>query len=857
MDDSSDDSVGHGAGAGSSSSSSALKRKSETIVVSSENDEPSSDGTSEDTPDNAFDGASASAPASASASALDNAPDNASDAASSAGFRRHPKKKRRTKNTYKTWTAMGCFADDREDLFNTDKRELFCIACKEVISARHGPNVHVHLATAKHIRGWTLLQSPPPLSSSSSSSTISGAFARQAAAQAASSSASSSANSTAFAEALADAQAALAVHAVRNGVSKAAVERVYSEGASFIANTMWAKGRGMSGGTVARAFTRGTAMVNDALREWLVDAGYLCLSTDEASTLHLGRARPLGVMVYSSTKEKWVMLGALTDLDPDDEPGVNDGLTETGEVAGSGAGAGAGAGASSSASAAAAATAADSIDNTPSGIACRRVDNLLCSYGIEKATRIVGMVGDCAPFEEALAKKLGVPLILCVPHVLALALGTVNTRFPLFVACTNGLSTVVTSGGGLSRADALRAGGVSPSSIHCVSTRWLQLHDTGEYELSPVKGGDSADIVLERIRAVLRDSGDFIPAKDEAVRVSGTRRPVTAVLRDIRIALDVDTEDKSKWLRRGELEIRIVLALTKDLAAILRKACFDPHNINVTEILEDFDAALEKLGFVADVKGRASLLLHDMYKSMATIQYTDEEQKTLHATYCNAIVEAASSVRAVLTKYKADVFERLEQRRRFEPTTSPEELVLPTDGSPNDLAIAKFFGSIPESLKGGLVDDWFMYRKRWPELPADVKKKSMAQFWKDPAVSKRMVHLHQLGLWYACYPTSNVAIERAFGKMRTMEDVQRGSLSAENFEAELMHRVNSFLVDEVFGVAVGALRTQTTASARRVIGTSFSSSSSASAAAAAASAPAGTRRGGCGGERSGGGSGRG
>jgi hypothetical protein len=57
--------------------------------------------------------------------------------------------------------------------------------------------------------------------------------------------------------------------------------------------------------------------------------------------------------------------------------------------------------------------------------------------------------------------------------------------------------------------------------------------------------------------------------------------------------------------------------------------------------------------------------------------------------------------------------------------------------------------------------------------------------------------LCELGVWHGNKPTSNVACERAFAIMRTMEGPTRGSLKDKAIRQELMAKVNKGVGDRM------------------------------------------------------------
>jgi hypothetical protein len=755
--------------------------------------------------------------------------DDDDDAAFSKGEK---KKAARAKGRSGVWMRLTSPSDGFEWISNTREhrtefltsRKVFCLVCQEWKKVAHVPNAGKHAKRPKHMK-----RAADKLTAKSRvgpDNPIVAGFARAAAASAASASAGAGAprNEDII---VSDARAVAVLHAVSEGVSKNAVPAVYGKDATLLVRAAYEGGKPFTaGGVISRAYDRGAELLEGELEKWLATAGPLCLATDEATTSFLGRARPLAVLAYSSLKNQHVLLGMILDGDgkdkgagddddddeeeeeeEDDEDSSVEEVEEWEEEGGE----------------------ADmkdfrsgfkrkfhkgtlkAGDNYPSGKAARAINGLLERLGIDKNTRIVGMSGDCASFEAALARKLGVPLILCVAHVGALAQAPLGKLFPAFVALTAGLSNVITSGGGMRRKQVLKAAGLSPTKLHCSPTRWGQMDDTAKYLLERENPDDKTTIRLETVRHVLRVEREvFRPAKEETVRVNGTKKSTTLVLKDICTALDVNVEGTKKRRCRAELETRIVLALSTNIMAIIKDSCSLPNNINVTNLLANYTKAREHLqALTVTDHNRSLLIVNDAIKLMAVANFDDKEKDALRAELQPKVEAAAGKMVTVLDKYKDAIFDHLMRRARYEPSEEPKAFVVPkSTKDDSDVVIAQYFGTLPDEPQADLMADWDAYVSLWPKLPSSVKGLGICDFWKNAAVVGGMSgKLPEIALWYACYPTSNVAIERAFSSMRSMEDDQRQSLSAENFQAELKAIVNSFLVRDLVAHHAEQVRT--------------------------------------------------
>ena len=107
------------------------------------------------------------------------------------------------------------------------------------------------------------------------------------------------------------------------------------------------------------------------------------------------------------------------------------------------------------------------------------------------------------------------------------------------------------------------------------------------------------------------------------------------------------------------------------------------------------------------------------------------------------------------------------------------------------------------------------YVAEWDELDKvfvdgnPIKSIGINKFWSHPTIIALFAGrdlIPKLGRWYATYPTSNVASERNFGRMRAMEGPQRHSLSAESLREELLSKCNVELCKKILIKALDDLK---------------------------------------------------
>ena len=188
------------------------------------------------------------------------------------------------------------------------------------------------------------------------------------------------------------------------------------------------------------------------------------------------------------------------------------------------------------------------------------------------------------------------------------------------------------------------------------------------------------------------------------------------------------------------------------------------------------------------------MLLTTVFKKM-TGKFGKPAELALRAKYNPLVRAAAKAALAKYDEYIPRALNDLAHTLRFHPARTPQPIPIPEDD--DDFQIdSKFvedhFGTVRGGARATLVVAWNRYCDGYGKLPPAVKALSTGKFWIDPAVKAlvRDEQLCNLGVWHGNKPTSNVACERTFGIMRTMEGPTRGALTEKSIRQELMAKVN-------------------------------------------------------------------
>jgi hypothetical protein len=556
-----------------------------------------------------------------------------------------------------------------------DSKELTCKLCATTISgAANSANLSRHFKIASHKDKLARLLQPPANSLLRAMSFSGAAAAPMADA------------------AKADRRALLAMGAVGCGVDKSNVHKLYSGAMGTLAQQLMSSGSApASARTVARDLTRGVELLDVVIKHKL-KGQFVSLCVDEATCRLGGRGRPLGLLVEGAGLEEPILLDLFWSL-RDEEAGAGAaggghpllamgpamGVAAGGGGGGDGGGGGGGA--------------AVPLPRRPSEVAAARIKQRLAELGVP-FENVTSLMADNSSFGDALANNLNVMRTRCTSHVLALCFEALVKELKLFVLCTSGLSAVISAGGGTARREALRAAGLTPSSLSCVATRWCQQEEVAAYLLSEVNG----ERVFLTVRKLLTEHPAFQPRKKPAVQGGGgaaaqPEEEVPAPPEDVEDAEKVQVAGQgmvnagklltsvkgafgagARPSNAGLLELCLVVgALAKTLPAVLTVCGGKASNIPAN--LPDRLAGVRDPW--AEVSSDEALVSIPISAAIKMTKVPVADEMPLINQYAPVVLHACKAALGQYDKYMPDALAQLKRRLRFEPSLMPEQLVIP------------------------------------------------------------------------------------------------------------------------------------------------------------------------------------
>lgn len=477
----------------------------------------------------------------------------------------------------------------------------------------------------------------------------------------------------------------------------------------------------------------------------------------------------------------------------------------------------------------------------PSEKAAAAIVQLCEKFGINIATQVVGLSADGAFFNYAVARILGLPLFICLAHIMYGIFKDVSKDFKLFEAITLGLSTLIRSGGGHARANALAAAGLPPSKLHCIKTRWNQLFNVMLFLLEVNENADGSKTSnLEKVVKVVLNDPAFQPktsasapppakkSKPSSFASSATSSSLPlassssssltstlALLSASSSALDDDgDEEEVTVLYNGR---RIVGGA---LLAIVRKACLSWHETelecqilkNICEkvpqiITESSSKTHEvKLDYLMTLTQdfRNDLVLHggegNQHPLLEHISedpacrsvWTDQELTTLgESKYYDLVESAAARGLVAYDSHVPSVMVHLQRRLQYEVCNKPASPQLPLGEKQWKLGVVqKLLGCARSLYSQKARVELETYASSWDALSKELKELRGVAFWLQPEVQQAYPELSKLGCWYCCIPTSNVLVERLFGILRAKDSPLRRKMLVETLAREVCSENN-------------------------------------------------------------------
>jgi hypothetical protein len=108
----------------------------------------------------------------------------------------------------------------------------------------------------------------------------------------------------------------------------------------------------------------------------------------------------------------------------------------------------------------------------------------------------------------------------------------------------------------------------------------------------------------------------------------------------------------------------------------------------------------------------------------------------------------------------------------------------------------QFYGTDAGDMSVEFISEYKAYVAWWraqKDAGFDASVRKPKPFWIEKA--SIWPSLSKVGQWWSEYPTSSIAVERAFAYARLIDIPQRGSMSYETFARELLFRLNRPIVE--------------------------------------------------------------
>jgi hypothetical protein len=410
------------------------------------------------------------------------------------------------------------------------------------------------------------------------------------------------------------------------------------------------------------------------------------------------------------------------------------------------------------------------------------IEEACTTLQLDMPSQAVCLSGDNAPVNRAVAERLGLPFHGCLAHALQLVFKAFVAPFKMLKLVTQGLSTVITSGGGASRVQAVTAVGLRHNGLHMVHTRWNQAQAMMTYLME----NDFA--VYSTVQELLTSHSAFKSTIDEDVAEGLIN---ASLIRQVKAAFECSVPVGQRKYK-AMLECSIVNNRLQTMPALIDAVGADAEHFDVEVIprIENLRALLQ--GSTTDLL--VQMTLETVFEN-GIADYSASEKTTLRAEYGPLLMQACHAALAQYDLHVAPALAALKHRIRYDPKTEPAALPLPDDeGDVNVLAVRAFFGCLPSDDVAALVFQWQQYQQHWPLISAAQKALSPARFWRQQPMAS-WVNLAKLGQWYADVPSSNVAVERVFATMRAAESKLRTHVKLDNAESEMLVKVNAWVID--------------------------------------------------------------
>ena len=617
-----------------------------------------------------------------------------------------------------------------------------------------------------------------------------------------------------------DVSAALLMYGIKHTVPSN-IGEMYTEPALRMANFLSRQNGNKNvlppGGSVERAQARASAMLHEETVA-LLEGHTGALIADEANTSFAsGKTKVLGVAFEAASLPYPIFIDFVFDMDEDYELDPE-----------------------------------DAEGKTWSSKAAAHILKVLAENKVS-IDQITVFVADNAKAMQALAAKLGLPLINCIPHSLQVVFMYFSKHFKRYTIAIYSTAAFIKAGGGSARIKALTDAGIQTSKLKPKATRWRQGDLTCQYLLNVEPGAADDRIVFERLRDVVRSDISFKVGKvmraeakaaasaaaasaaaASAAAAAGPdadgeeeeededqelvicampgavreKAPIKKIALELEQVFEAKKGDGDKRNFFAETELRIVRYFASGLQDVIVKMCANVNDIDLVNVIDELDGIKRRLELGKD-KQKHNIVFQHIFNE-CSFELSEAEKRAYVDKFSDDISKACTVALAKYEELIPKALRELEHRLRYEPMLKPVAFPAPVRARYDADDVVRFFGAVPGDVDLEVIEDWEHYVEKWESIPLEIKKLGIGPFWDNPYVKslfrdKKADKLRRYAKWWGSRPTSSVAMERIFSIMRSMEGSQRMALSREMIRFELKVKCNRWIAERVYNRTASSL----------------------------------------------------
>jgi len=455
------------------------------------------------------------------------------------------------------------------------------------------------------------------------------------------------------------------------------------------------------------------------------------------------------------------------------------------------------------------------------------VSALAKDIGLDLQLQVTELMGDNVAYNKAVARRLGVDLGKCIPHALALTVKKALFLLPFFRDTVVYGSTLLYSGGTDKRATALAELGLCAQKLRVVSTRFGSAIDPAAYRLAnfeKLKTWHTSSPLLPLV-----DKPAPLKSKVGAAGAAGAGAGAAGEGAGAAPALPADSDDELNDVAilhggyakkcatahentRTPVALAIVGAMYTVVPRLIAVLSADGDHVPSNAIQE----LLAYKQHLSDAASDPAMIVLEATVAALGESVSPAKQAQMNAAFVDAVKKMAVTGLEAFENHITPSMKKLQMRATYDINVSSDVPDL-CDISKEDIGcpLSKYTMSMKR--------EFLEYKKEVSALhAADAllppvisleARKLLSPAARVEAVAGRIGYLAPsvywrgklnkwrllapVALWYLGFPTSSIAMERVFARMRMMGTPQRMSADEATFSRELRFRANQAVIDNM------------------------------------------------------------